>query len=181
MAYHESTILAWEHGERVAYNRTFFSLFKNSNLLELMLNKAPGELGGMKFHEIIAHPLFQIFGIPAIFLLIGVFAKQLGRRDGDVSPHRNDWAVATTVLLMTLGVIAADLRTTTTSTTDLTAWLVGVLLFTLISIHHDRYRSWERAAGAVTDKKKMFIGIVLPDLFAILVFSAYQYDKLRGR
>lgn len=55
-------------------------------------------------------PWFQVIAPPIGFLLIGMFAKRLGRRDGNDSPHINDWAVSTTVLLMTLGKVAADLQ-----------------------------------------------------------------------
>jgi hypothetical protein len=133
----------------------------------------------MTLHSLITSRVFQVLGVPITFMLIGVFAKRLGRRDGDSAPRRNDWAVATTILLMTLGVITGDLlRVTPGKTADLTAWLVGILLVIFISIDHDRYRSWVSTASTTTDTKRMLMGIVLPDIAAIFVFAAYQYDKL---
>jgi hypothetical protein len=133
----------------------------------------------MKLTEIIGNRYFQIFGVPMVFMLIGVFAKRLGRRDGDQAPRRNDWAVATTILLMTFGVIAADLRlASAASLPELAGWLVGMVFVTLISIDHDRYRSWQKVGGLASDRKNMFSGIILPDVVAVLVFSAYQYGKI---
>jgi hypothetical protein len=53
--------------------------------------------------NIVASAGFQVAAVPLVLMLVGVFAKRLGRRDGDESPRRNDWAVGTTVLLMLLG------------------------------------------------------------------------------
>jgi hypothetical protein len=53
--------------------------------------------------NIVASAWFHVAGMPFVLMLVGVFAKRLGRRDGDDSPRRNDWAVGTTVLLMLLG------------------------------------------------------------------------------
>jgi hypothetical protein len=97
---------------------------------------ARGSRSRMTLHSIIANRDFQVFGVPVIFMSIGIFAKRLGRRDGDSSPQRNDCAVATTVLLMTLGVVVADLRAPTAVASDLVVWLVGILFVTFISIDH---------------------------------------------
>jgi len=59
--------------------------------------------------DFLSSPSFHFIGIPIIFVLIGVFANRLGRRDGDKSPKRNDFSVGTTTILTALGAIASDL------------------------------------------------------------------------
>ena len=56
-------------------------------------------------------PRFHIVGIPILFVIIGVLANRLGRKDNDNSPPQNLWAVGTTLLLMSLGTVFADMRT----------------------------------------------------------------------
>src|SRR5688572_3489565 len=53
---------------------------------------------------------FHILVVPVILMGLGMLARRLGRRDGDPSPQRNDMAVGTSVLLMSFGAVAADLR-----------------------------------------------------------------------
>lgn len=89
----------------------------------------------------IQNPWFQAIAPPAFFLAIGVFANRLGRRDGDDSPRRNDWAVSTTVMLMTLGKVTADLIGRSEPANTL-LWMLGILFAVFVSIEHDRYRTW---------------------------------------
>ena|SRR6266540_1389804 len=122
---------------------------------------------------------FQVVAVPPILMLVGVFARRLGRRDGDTSPRANDWAVATTVLLMLLGIIFGDLRDPKAQTTELLGWLIGVLFTGFASLDHDRYRSWERDANnAPTDRKRIWVGVVIPDMLCLVVFGVYQGQKV---
>ena len=125
---------------------------------------------------------FQILVLPVILLLIGVFAKRLGKRDGDDSPGLNDWAVSTTVLLMTFSKVSADIPLVSQDLRELTEtifWLFGILFVIFLSIDHDRFRSWVKdATGHPTKDKRLFIGVLWPDVLSILVFSAYQTEKL---
>jgi hypothetical protein len=59
--------------------------------------------------DLILTALLQVALIPLGLMIVGVFARRLGRRDGDNSPRRNDWAVGTTMLLMLLGTVVADI------------------------------------------------------------------------
>ena len=59
------------------------------------------------FLWLVTQAVFQAIAIPIAFLLIGVYAKRLGRRDGDDAPRLNDWAVATSILLLQ-GVFLSD-------------------------------------------------------------------------
>jgi len=57
-------------------------------------------------------------------------------------------------------------------------WLVGILLCVFLSIDHDRFRSWERdSRGLPTETKRMFVGVILPDLLALALFTFYQAQK----
>ncbi|HEY3138589.1 MAG TPA: hypothetical protein VGL29_21370, partial [Blastocatellia bacterium] len=90
----------------------------------------------MRVEKILASWWVQIGGIPLLLMLVGVFAKRLGRRDGDDSPRINDWAVGTTILLMVLGAALVDLRNVG-GASDLggrLGWLVGILLTVFVSI-----------------------------------------------
>ena len=73
--------------------------------------------------------------VPLAFLIIGVLARRLGRRDGDDTPRRNDWAAATTVLLMGMGKIAGDLLEAASrqaDTLNIVLWMLGLLFATFI-------------------------------------------------
>lgn len=121
----------------------------------------------------------QVGGVPILLLLVGVMARRLGRRDGDSSPRINDWAVGTTLLLMVLGTIIGDLRTTPTKTSALLGWLIGILFTTFLSLDHDRYRSWIRDTnGLPTTDKRLFLGVIVPDMLCLIIFGAYQASKV---
>jgi hypothetical protein len=131
--------------------------------------------------NLLATPAFHIIGVPLIFVLIGVFANRLGRRDGDDAPKLNDWSVGTTTLLTALGAIAADLPTAKSggSISSFSGWFTGVLFMLFISIDNDRFRSWKRdGKGLPTHKKHLLWGVVLPVIFSCTIFVAYQYSKL---
>jgi cytochrome c biogenesis factor len=111
--------------------------------------------------NIVASPWFHVAVVPLVLMLVGVFAKRLGRRDGDDSSRRNDWAVGTTVLLMLLGTILGDIRTAQGQILEPVTWLIGVLFTVFISIDHDRFRSWELdPQGNPLRDKRMFIGVI---------------------
>jgi len=109
---------------------------------------------------------------------IGVYARRLGRRDNDPSPRRDDWAVNTTILLMALGAAFADLRAGASIIAVRIAWVLGILFAVFVSINHDRFESWERdEKGLPLHKKRLFFGIVLPDLCSLVIFGLFQALK----
>lgn len=126
--------------------------------------------------QFVSSPGFRIVGVPILLMMVGLFAQRLGRRDNDPSPRRNDWAVATTVLLMALGVVLDDLWGSVGSKVTTTlAWLIGLLVAIFFSIDHDRYGSWLRTPdGKPTDRKSVFLGIFLPNLLSLIIFWIYQ-------
>jgi len=131
---------------------------------------------------IIKSAFFQIAVVPLALMVVGVFANQLGRRDGDDSPTRNDWAVNTTLLLMVLGAILGDLGDNKLQLNDvvnLFGWLVGVLVAAFASLSYDRYSSWERdpTTKAPLKAKSIWLGIIVPDLAALVIFAAFQAHK----
>lgn len=131
-------------------------------------------------HAIIANKWTHIIAIPLFLLFIGVLARRLGRRDGDTSPRLNDLAVGTSILLMAFSALITDFRNVDTpeASTNQLLILIGVMFSTFISIDHDRYKSWERdCEGLPTNKKKLWNGIVLPNLASLLIFVCYQAYK----
>ncbi len=126
----------------------------------------------------------QVIILPILFVVIGMLAKRLGRKDGDDSPRINDWAVSTSIILMTFGKIAADLvefegkTNPNVQTHNPVWWLFGVLLTIFISIEHDRFRSWKKDEnGLITKEKSLFVGIILPNFASIMVFISYHLYK----
>lgn len=133
----------------------------------------------------------QVVLLPAALLVVGMYARRLGRRDGDDSFRRNDWAVNTTILLMMFGKTATELvRIMTTPNATPVAgnvnpggnamiWFLAVIAVLVASLDYDRTRSWERDKdGAPTHKKKLWGGIVFPVAVAIITFAFYQYDQM---
>ncbi len=127
----------------------------------------------------LANPWTQVAAIPLALLLIGMEARRLGRRDGDDSPRKNDWAVGTVLLLMALGTILGDIRDEQTVILNNLFWLLGILLAAFVSIDHDRSNSWIRdQQGLPTNQKRLFVGIILPDVLCLSVFAAFQAYKV---
>lgn len=127
--------------------------------------------------KIVASAWFQVAIVPLILTTIGVFARRLGRRDGDDSPRSNDWAVGTTVLLMLFGTVLGDIRTAQAQVSQLLAWLLGLLFTAFLS--HDRFRSWKRdQQGLPLKEKRLFVGVILPDVLCVGIFCLYQAWKV---
>src|SRR5215211_7503176 len=98
------------------------------------------------FSNMVQASWFQAIAPPIAFVLIGMYAKRLGRREGDDSPLRNDWAVSTTVLLMTFAKVITDLLSYSTASQVEgivvlygVAWIVGLFFAVVASINIDRF------------------------------------------
>ena len=127
---------------------------------------------------------FQTYGvriiIPVIFIVIGIIAARLGRKDGDTSPLKNTMCVGTSVILMSLSVIITDgiIHISSPNSPLAGSYWVFLLLFIFLifySIDNDRYASWERdGEGNPTDAKKVWAGIVIPNFLALVSFVGYQ-------
>jgi len=126
--------------------------------------------------SIFKSPWFQNLVVPIIFLVIGILANRLGRKDSDKTPLVNLWAAGTTILLMSLVATISDLgRANVTDITNL-IWIVVFLVMLFISIDFDRYGSWERdEEGLPTDCKHIVRGIVAPNIIGISLFIGYRY------
>jgi hypothetical protein len=58
-------------------------------------------------------------------------------------------------------------------------WIVGLFIAVFVSIDIDRYHSWIRDnRGQPTDKKQLFIGVVVPDIVSMIIFGACQTGGL---
>jgi hypothetical protein len=121
-----------------------------------------------------------------IFIGSGLAAKFLSRRDNDPAPKVNEWALSTTICLMTLGKIASDYfvpnagaassdaaagtASSTASHNPNLGWAIGLAAL-LWSIFWDRYASW--IAGSNPGKKKLWIGVIIPDIVAVGALFLY--------
>lgn len=99
-------------------------------------------------------------------------------------PRPNDWAAATNILLMSLGKVAGDLIEAVRKGNDADAlnvvwWLLGLLFAIFFSIDRDRYASWVIIEGKPSRDRKFWAGTVFPNMVALLIFTAYQYLKLK--
>lgn len=137
----------------------------------------------MPTHEFVKGPIFQVLVVPLVLMAIGVFAAWLGRRDGDDSPKHNDWAVNSTLFLMVIGTILGDLgdsKLQQDEVIDLFAWLVGVFFSIFASLTYDRFASWvPDKQGKPTNAKRLWRGVILPDIVALIVFAAFQAHKAK--
>lgn len=127
--------------------------------------------------------LLQVITLPIMFVVIGMLAKRLGKRDGDDAPRINDWAVSTSIILMTFSKIAGDLveYENENKHSPVPVWcLYLILLFLFFSIEHDRFKSWkmDKQSGTLTKEKKLLCGIIIPNIISILLFAIYQLYKL---
>lgn len=122
----------------------------------------------------------QLLGYPVMLTLIGMYTRRLGRREGDPTPRRNDWAIGTSLLFMTFGVVVSDIRAAAAGThvAPTLGWLLVVVLAMFASVDLDREHSWQcDSGGTTTGTKKMLIGIVIPDTVALLLYTGYQFQK----
>lgn len=81
---------------------------------------------------------------------------------------------------MTLGTAAADLRTVKVAeeVVVLLLWVIGLLVCLFLSLDYDRYRSWKLDANRKPSKEKALArGVVLPDLFSVMIFAAYHLQR----
>ncbi|WP_331022965.1 hypothetical protein [Longimicrobium sp.] len=111
--------------------------------------------------------------------LVGMYTRRLGRREGDPTPRRNDWAIGTTLLFMTFGIVVSDIRLAEAGTdvSPAIGWLLVLVLALLMSVDVDREHSWQRDGGKLTGTKRLLVGIVLPDTFALVIYTVYQVQK----
>jgi hypothetical protein len=123
-------------------------------------------------------PLHESIILAIVFVSFGVLVKFAGRRDNDPSPKRNEFAVSTSVSLMTLSKIFADLFANTPPSHALLLMAAIGLLPPLFFAVFDRYVSWD--ASNAPPKKKIWLGIVVPDIMAILVLFSYYWLRYSG-
>lgn len=113
--------------------------------------------------------------VPSALLIVGVLCRRLGRRDGDEPPGRNDWAVATAIFLMLLATVVRDIQAGKIPPDYEMPLVIGTFVCALASTDYDRRVSWIRDAnGKPTDRKRMLVGILLPDGLSLALFAFYQ-------
>jgi hypothetical protein len=123
--------------------------------------------------------LFAVLLVPLGFACVGMLAKLLSRPDGTPSPIRDDFAVGISMMLMTFSTIVADLlsaaRALAPPALSSVVWLVGVVILLFALLSFERYFFWEVAPGG--KRRRLLVGIVLPDAATLAIFIAYQATK----
>jgi hypothetical protein len=114
---------------------------------------------------------------PLIFVAVGVYANRLGCKDGDSTPRMNYYAVGTSVFIMSLATILADVHVNTDGALEGNfGWVVIYLLCIFVSIDVDRYSSWVRCEdGFPTEKKHLFRGVIIPNGLGVFAFCLYRF------
>lgn len=121
---------------------------------------------------------FYYLGVPLVFVILGILAKWLGRRDHETALHRNELAVGTSVFVMTTGKVFSDLCGPNPHVATLFLWAFCLLVCVYGSSGVDRHLSWVRIDGVVTNEKHWWYGIILPDFVALSIFVVYQLTRL---
>jgi len=114
---------------------------------------------------------------PLIFVTVGIYANRLGRKDGDDTPKINYFAVGTSVFIMSLATILADIHVNEEGGVEGSfGWIVIYLLCIFVSIDLDRYSSWGRCdQGLPTNKKHLWRGVVFPNALGVFAFCLYRF------
>jgi hypothetical protein len=118
-------------------------------------------------------PLNESLTLAAVFVVVGILAKYAARRDNDPSPKINELAVSTSISLMTLSKIFSDLLSAAIPSHETLLFAAigfgGILFFVVM----ERFTSWHVTQSP--PKKKIWIGIVAPDVIAISVLFLYYW------
>lgn len=114
---------------------------------------------------------------PLVFIGVGIYANRLGRKDGDDTPGINFFAVGSSVLIMSLATILADIHINVAGNLEGNfGWIIFYMLFIFVSVDVDRYSSWERCEqGNPTNKKHWMRGVVVPNTLGVIAFCLYRY------
>jgi hypothetical protein len=96
----------------------------------------------IKFFVRCLAPFQESLTLAAVFVFAGILVKLLGRRDNDPAPKINDFAVATSISLMTLSKIVADIFSVPSPSREtVLAEVIGILAPLLFAVM-DRFVSW---------------------------------------
>ncbi|MDJ0822403.1 MAG: hypothetical protein QNJ09_11430 [Paracoccaceae bacterium] len=122
---------------------------------------------------------FNAYALPFVFVLLGVLANLLGKPDSQKHVYRNDFAVCSTVLLLSISTVFADAHAFQNSA-EATAeaflsWVLILVFCLMLSLVHDRITSWiDEANGTPTYRKHLLWGIWLPNVVSVVIFMVYK-------
>lgn len=121
--------------------------------------------------------------ITSVFTALAVTFKLLSRRDGDISPFRNDFYIAQALFMGSVSALAVYLVKSIISGNSEAALACSLLLFLYILVSAalaclDRWFAWESSGGIF--RRKWPLGIWVPNLLgAFGYFAVFFFAKSR--
>jgi hypothetical protein len=118
-------------------------------------------------------PGYEPFVLAVIFVVFGFLAKILGKRE---PPKIEDFGLSTTISLMTLGKIWTDVYSSMVASSAISEpmffeAIIGCGAPFMFAAAH-RFCSW-RVMPDGTSKKRLWWGVIIPDVLAILILLTY--------
>ena len=117
------------------------------------------------------------------FTTLSVVFRLLSRRDGDLSPKRNDLYIAQSLSMGSVSALAVYLFKSVLSNHPASLYCAGLLfgfiVMTGILACVDRWMAWEDHGGVF--RRKVAAGIIIPDLMGIAgYFVVFFFAKTWG-
>lgn len=125
---------------------------------------------------------FNTYILPLIFVGLGILVNMLGKKDGLRHDFSNDFAVGSTVFLLSISTVFSDMHSSRKQAQpppldDYFAWLMFFLVFLLASLVNDRFNSWARdTSGNKLEQKNLLWGVFVPVVLSFVFFVIYKWE-----
>ena len=158
-------------------NRTAFHM---ARLIRIDLG--PSNNDQRRMTAFLSSNIFNTYLLPLVFVSLGILTNLLGKKDGAEHRFSNDLAVGSTVFLLCISTVFADIHAVRQSNSsqnfeDFFAWLMWFLILMLASLVNDRFNSWVKdGKGKKLEQKHWLWGITVPVALSFLFFVLYKWD-----
>lgn len=126
--------------------------------------------------------VFNTYLLPLVFVLLGVLANMLGKKDGQQHDFSTDLAVGSTVFLLSISTVFADMYASRKLAQPppldaFFAWLMFFLVLLLASLVNDRFNSWVKdGQGRKLERKHGIWGVGVPVILSFGFFVLYKWE-----